>query len=95
MGIKLTDELRHIPIATGNSRRVEGIVHVRGIDVRVQGRGVVLERWRPVAVVVRTPNALRRLTIDEPRLPAIVLALTAPVAAFAAGRLLARKPDGS
>ena len=95
MGIKLTDGLRHVPIATGDSRRVEGIVRVRGLDLRVRGRGLVLERWRPVAVVVRTPDALRRLTIDEPRTPATALALLAPVVAFDATRLLARKPEGS
>ncbi|MDE3097270.1 MAG: hypothetical protein KGK07_14875 [Chloroflexota bacterium] len=95
MAVKLTDELRHVPIATGDSRRVEGIVRVRGIDVRVQGRGVVLERWRPVAVVVRSPDALRRLAIDEPRAPDAALALLAPVIAFAAARLLARRPGGS
>ena len=95
MAIRRTDEFRHVPIPTADSRRVEGIVRVRGLALRMRGRSLVLERWRPVAVVVRTPDALRRLTIDEPRTPAAALAVLAPVVAFAVGRLLARKAGGS
>ena len=70
-------------------------MRVRGLALRVRGRSLVLERWRPVAVVVRTPDALRRLTIEEPRTRPAALALLAPVLAFAATRLLAKKRDSS
>jgi len=91
--MKLTDEHRHIPIPVADGRSVEGIVHVRGLDLRVRGRGVVFERHTPVAVVVHTRDALRRCAIEEQREPAWMIALAAPVVSFAVATMLKRKKE--
>ena len=81
--MKLTNEHQRVPIAVPDGRAVEGIVHVRGIDLRVRGRGVVFERRTPVAAVVRTRDALRRVAIESPRGRSWLLGLAAPLASFA------------
>lgn len=92
--MKLTNEHQHVPITVPDGRTVEGIVHVRGIDLRVRGRGVVFERRTPVAAIVRTQDALRRVAIEEQQGgPSWTLVLAAPIAAFALAAAFAGKKE--
>jgi hypothetical protein len=91
--MKLTDEHQHIPIPVADGRTVEGIVHVRGVDLRVRGRGVVFERRTPVAAVVRTRDALRRLAIEERRGPPWTLAVAAPLVSLIIRTLATSKKE--
>jgi hypothetical protein len=93
--MKITNEHQHVPISVPDGRTVEGIVHVRGIDLRVHGRGVVFERRTPVAAVMRTHHALRRLAIEDQRHgPTWLMALAAPVAAFAVAAIFTGSKEG-
>ncbi|MBF6600150.1 MAG: hypothetical protein IVW36_06545 [Dehalococcoidia bacterium] len=89
--MKLTNEHRHVPVQMPGGRRAEGIVQVRGIDLRLRRSGIVVETRRPVAVLVGTPDSLRRLAIDEPRTGGLLLTAAVPVAAFAVRRLMRRR----
>jgi len=89
--MKITNEHRHVPLALPGDRSAEGIVQVRGVDLRFGGRGVVFEDRRPVAVLVRTPDTLRRIAIDEHRRGRRFAAYAAPVAVYTLARLLLRR----
>lgn len=89
--MKLTNEHRHVRVQMPGGWRAEGIVQVRGIDLRLHRRGIVIETRRPVAVLVRTPDSLRRLSVDESRSGGLLLTAAVPVAAFAARRLMRRR----
>ena len=93
--MKLTNEHQHVTISVPDGRAVEGIVHVRGVDLTVRGRGMVFESRTPVAAVVRTQDALRRVAIEEQQSgPLWLLALAAPVAAFAVAAAFTGKKEG-
>lgn len=49
------------------TRSVEGRVHVEGVDGRAGARGVLFERHRPVAIVVREDGNERELAIEPPQ----------------------------
>ena len=89
--MRFTNEHRRVPIAAPGGRVVEGVVHVRGAEMRVRGSGVTFETHRPVAVTVRNGNAFRRLAIEEPRTAAVAVAVAAPVAAWLLVHLLNRE----
>ncbi len=91
--MKLTSEHQHVAVALPDGRHMEGIVQVRGLDLRVRGRGVVVERRRPVAVIVRTPDTLRRLAIDEPHSAVALLMAALPLASLTMRRLMRRAKE--
>ena len=93
--MKLTNEHQHVPVQLPDGRHIEGIVQVRGLDLRVAGRGVVVERRRPVAVIVRTPDTLRRLAVDERHSPVTLLIAVLPLASLAMRRLMRRAKEVS
>jgi hypothetical protein len=93
--VKLTNEHRHVPVSLRDGRQMEGIVQVRGLDLRVRGRGIVIERRRPVAVVVRTRDTLRRLAIDESHSAVPLLVAAMPLASLAMRRLMRRAKEAS
>lgn len=79
--VRVRNELQNVSVSGGRGRSVEGVVRVRGVDARVNGRGFVLERRQPVGVVVHTSSGMQRLTL--PRQDA-----TTGIAAVLAGPLL-------
>jgi hypothetical protein len=79
--VRLRNELHNVSVSDGRGHSVEGVVRVRGLDARVNGRGFVLERRQPVGVVVHTASGMQRMAL--PRSDA-----TAGVAAVIAGPLL-------
>ncbi|HEY7801363.1 MAG TPA: hypothetical protein VIE40_01695 [Dehalococcoidia bacterium] len=93
--MKLTNEHQRVPVPLPDGRQMEGIVQVRGLDLRVRGRGVVVERRQPVAVIVRTPDTLRRLTIDESHSAVPLLIAALPLASLTMRRLMRRAKEAS
>lgn len=89
--MKITNEHRHVPLGLPDGRAAEGIVQVRGLDLTVRGRGLVLEDRRPVAVLVRTPDTLRRIAIDDARPGRRFFAYAAPVAVYGLARVMIRR----
>jgi len=70
-----------VEVARDMTRTVEGVVRVRGIDARVAGRGVVVERRDPQAVIVRDGGRVTRLTIPPSQRAGMLLAFAlVPVA---------------
>ncbi len=90
MAVRLTNEFRTVPVCSTHGCDVEGIVHVRGIDARVRGQGIVLERQRPAGIVVRGPEALRRLAVTGSPPVSAALFAAPPIAALVLTRLLRR-----
>ncbi len=86
--VRFINEHRRVPVPAAGGRAVEGIVHVRGFTAGAAGRRVTFERHRPVAVTVRDGDALRRLSIDEPRSAGAPVAVLVPVAAWLLTRML-------
>ena len=70
-------------LASDARRTVEGRVRVEGLDARAGERGVLIERHRPISIVVREAGQERELAIREPagRVPRWALAV-APAAAL-------------
>jgi hypothetical protein len=85
--VKLRNELQNVVVAAGHGRSVEGIVRVRGIDARVDGKGFVFEEQVPVGVVVRTHSGMQRITVPRyDAFPGIAVALAGPALYLAAKR---------
>lgn len=81
------DELRTVTVSSRPGRTVEAVVRRRGIDARVGGRGFVFQTEKPVTLIVREPDTLRRVAMPVTDDRGRMLAL---VAAPAAAALIAR-----
>jgi hypothetical protein len=87
--VRLRNELHNVSVSDRRGRSVEGIVRVRGVDARVNGRGFVLEQRQPVGVVVHTSSGMQRLAL--PRHDAAggaAIALAGPLLFLATKRFL-------
>jgi hypothetical protein len=86
----LTNEHQRVAVPLPDGRSAEGIVQVRAIKLRL-GRGVlVMERRRPVAMLIRTAGTLRRVAIDDQRAGPPPWAYAAPVVVYLLMRLVRR-----
>jgi hypothetical protein len=83
--MRLINEVRRYSLSAG-AHAGEAAVRVRGIDARVGGRGVTVERHEPLDVTI----AGRAYPLPTSRGMGAAFALM-PVAAFVLGRLLKRK----
>jgi hypothetical protein len=89
--MKLTNETRRQRIATSGGRPVDGLVRVRALDVRVLGRGFVVENREPVAVLVSEDGSEARFGFPRSTPGQLIMMAAAPIAAFAVARLLRPK----
>ena len=81
-------EVRRQRVAYHGGRPVDGEVRVRGFDLQVAGRGIVVERREPVAVVVGAGERESRYGMPRERAVPTAAFLIAPVAAFVFARIL-------
>ena len=87
----LLNDLRRQRVAYAQGRTVDGEVRVRGLDLHVAGRSIVVERRVPVAVVVMDGGRESRYRLPrEPGIPAVAF-VAAPIAAFVVARIFSPK----
>ncbi|HET6614268.1 MAG TPA: hypothetical protein VFH62_00150 [Dehalococcoidia bacterium] len=86
--MKLRNELQTVPVEARSDLGVEGVVRVRGLDVRVRGRGFAYETQTPLGVVVHTRAGVQRLSLPRDNaLPGAAIALAGPLLFLATKRM--------
>jgi len=86
--VRVRNELQNVSVSEQHGRAVEGVIRVRGLDARVDGRGFVYEQQQPIGVVVRTQSGVQRLALPRSNaLPGVAAALAGPVLFLATKRL--------
>lgn len=90
--MRLLNELHEVRIASGR-REVDGVVRVRGIDLTAEGRGVVLARHEPVAVIVREAGVIERVSLAPHAInsSALIAIVGAPIVARVIARLMSSR----
>jgi hypothetical protein len=90
--MRLLNELQEVRIASGR-REVDGVVRVRGIDLTAEGRGVVLARHEPVAVIVREAGVIERVSLAPHAInsSAPIAIVGAPIVARVIARLMSSR----
>jgi hypothetical protein len=92
--VDVKNDLQSVRLETGDDRRVDALVRVRGIDARANGRGFLYERHHPVALLVDEHGRQRR--VEFPAEGGIHPAFyVAPVAAYLAVRMVLRRRSGT
>jgi hypothetical protein len=93
--MRLLNELREVRIASGR-REVDGVIRVRGIDLTADGRGVMLARHEPVAVIVREAGAIERVSLAPHAMKssALIAIVGAPIVARVIARLMSSRRSG-
>jgi len=82
-------ETRTVTLSRTPERTVEGVVQVRGFDVRTSAFEARAERHEPVEVIVTEGGQERRYRMPgESRATMAVLAVAAPLVARAVARML-------
>ncbi len=87
--MRILRETRTVTLSRTPSRTVEGLVRVRGFDLKAAGVDAHAERHEPVEIVVTEAGQERRYRVPSPANAGMVMmALAAPIVARAITRTL-------
>ncbi len=88
--MKLRNDIERRTIVWMDGYEIDGLAHVQGIDARVDGRGVVIERQAPTSIVVRRGTGEERIDMPPEQGVRMMPAMLIAPAAFVVMRWMFR-----